>query len=145
MDPDNTAGTPSPADSARRIKDAAATAAERAKTIAADRVDAEAQGIHTAGLSTASALRRAADEIGASHGWIGRGLHKSADTIERATQSLSAGDLDRAVHQIGAFARRQPALFIGASVALGFALSRIGKTAVERSKDDDALDRSMGY
>jgi hypothetical protein len=36
---------------------------------------------------------------------------------------------------LNGFARRQPALFLGASLALGFALARVGKTAIEQSSE----------
>ena len=42
-------------------------------------------------------------------------------------------------------ARRNPALFLGASVALGFALARVGKTAIERSTDADTNEQYNPY
>ena len=49
------------------------------------------------------------------------------------TNSLTSGDLSQTLNGLSDFARRQPAIFLGASVALGFALSRIGKTALEEA------------
>mgnify|MGYP000512920717 CR=1 FL=1 len=40
------------------------------------------------------------------------------------------------------FAKRQPAIFLGASVALGFALARIGKTAIEEAAPATSADAS---
>jgi hypothetical protein len=65
--------------------------------------------------------------------WLGQGLRASADAIERARASMS-GNMDEAVQEVCAFARRQPALFIGAGIALGFALARVGKTAMSSSQ-----------
>ena len=46
----------------------------------------------------------------------------------------------RGVSDLNAFARRNPAIFLGASVALGFALARVGKTAIERATEDNSTD-----
>ncbi|MGD9966506.1 MAG: hypothetical protein AB7T59_08305 [Hyphomonadaceae bacterium] len=133
-----------PADSARRIKDSASTVIERGKEAAASTVEEGAQRVKTSADGAASALRRAAEECENENRWIGAALRKSADGIERATRSLDGGDVSRALDDLNGFARRNPALFLGASVALGFALARVGKTAVERVSDS-AAEESDSY
>jgi hypothetical protein len=123
-----------PSDPARRIKDAATNTVDRVKEAATQRAEQGVQQAASGAHNTADALRRAADTVGEENAWIGTALRKSAEGIERATQSLEGGDLSRGMADLSAFARRQPALFLGASVALGFLLARVGKTALENNQ-----------
>lgn len=124
-----------PADAARRIKDSASNLIDRGKEAAASTVEKGAERARSSAQSTAGALRRAADDVETDNRWIGSALRKSADGLERAATSLEGGDISRAVDDLNGFARRNPALFLGASLAVGFALARVGKTAVERASD----------
>jgi hypothetical protein len=141
---DNTTGgpgaDPTPADAARRIKDSAATVVDRGKQEAAHLAEQGAERVASSAQTTASALRRAADDVEPDNAWIGKALRKSADSLEQATRSLAGGDLSSGMTQLNSFARRQPAIFLGASVALGFALARVGKTAIERAGDSGDRD-----
>lgn len=124
-----------PADATRRIKDSASTLIDRGKEAAASTVEKGAEKARSSAQSTAGTLRRVADDVEPDNRWIGSALRKSADGIERAAASLEGGDISRAVDDMNGFARRNPALFLGACVAAGFALARVGKTAVERAND----------
>lgn len=141
MDNSNGPTGVSPADPTRRIKDSATTVVDRAKHAASQQLGEGAQRVTDSAHNAASALRRAADDVQSENDFIGVALRKTADTIDRATQSFSGGDLNRTLEDLNGFARRQPALFLGASFALGFAVARIGKTAVERSASN-GLDQS---
>jgi hypothetical protein len=136
---DTSNGTPgvdaTPADSARRIKDSASTVIDRGKEAAASTVEQGAERVKTSADSAASALRRAAADVESDNRWIGSALRKSAEGIERASASLSGGDISTALDDLNGFARRNPAIFLGASLAVGFALARVGKTAIERATD----------
>jgi hypothetical protein len=133
-----------PGDAARRIKDSASTVIERGKEAAATAAERGAARAKASADTAASALRRAADDVEPDSRWIGAALRKSADGLEMATRSLSDGDVTRALDDINGFARRNPAVFLGASFALGFALARVGKTAIERATDG-ASEQSDGY
>lgn len=141
-------GTPgaseTPADSARRIKDSASTLIDRGKEAAAETVEKGAERAKSSADSAANALRRAADDVEGDNRWIGSALRKSAEGIERATASLEGGDLSRSLDDLNGFARRNPAIFLGVSLALGFALARVGKTAVE-SVTDSATEQGDSY
>jgi hypothetical protein len=137
---DGTGSTSTSADPKERVKDAAASvkstaasALERGKQLVGDAAQKGADRANTVAESTASALRRAAEDVEGDNRMIGTALRKGSETIERAAQSLQGGDLSRVVDDLNGFARRQPALFLGASVALGFALARVGKTAIEQN------------
>jgi hypothetical protein len=131
---------PTPADAARRIRDSADTVIERGKEAAQSTVERGVERAAGSAESAASALRRAADELQDDNAWIGAGLRKAAQGLERASDSLSGGNFGRALDDLNGFARRQPALFLGASLALGFALARVGKTAVERAGADGGVE-----
>ena len=143
---ENSNGTPgvstTPAESARRIKDSASSVIDRGKEAAAEAVNEGVDRVAGSAESAASALRRAAADVDSDHAWIGSALRKGADGLERASQSLSGGDFTRALDDLNGFARRQPALFLGASLALGFALARVGKTAIEQATDQSGTDNS---
>ena len=123
-------------DAARRIKQAASGAMSAAKDVASDAVTKGAERVERTSHGAAQALRRAADDCVAENAWIGSALRKSADGLERATGAIAGGDMHRILDDVNGFARRQPALFLGVSLALGFAAARIGKTAIERARTD---------
>ena len=129
-------------DAAKTVKDTAATALERGKQLLGDAATKGADRATSSAEATSSALRRAAADIEGDNRMIGTALRKGADTIERAAQSLQGGDLSRVVDDLNGFARRQPALFLGASVALGFALARVGKTALEENTEGSTTART---
>jgi hypothetical protein len=136
--PDGLTGQ-APADATRRVKDAASTVVERGKEAANDAAAKGAERVTTVAGSTASALRRAAEDVEGENRMIGTALRRGAESIERAAHSLHGGDLSRVVEDLNGFARRQPALFLGASLALGFALARVGKTGLEQSADGASM------
>jgi hypothetical protein len=145
---DGTATAPAtPEDASRRMKDAAGTVkdaagdvVDRGKRAAADLAADGARRASGMAENTASALRRAAEDVEPDNRLIGVALRRSAEGIERAAQSLHGGDISQTVDDLNGFARRQPALFLGASLALGFALARVGKTAIERAPHEDRSD-----
>lgn len=145
---DNSNGAPgtTPADAARRIKeaashvkDAATTAIDRGREAAVTKVQAAvsegADRARSSTESTSSALRRAAADLQDDNAWIGTGLRTAADYLEKAGGQLLDGDLNRVADNLNSFARRQPALFLGGSLALGFIIARLGKTALENSSE----------
>ena len=86
------------------------------------------------GHTTASRFRELAGQVEGDLPWLSGAFTKSAEGLDSVTNSLTRGDMSQTLKTLSDFARRQPAIFIGASVALGFALSRIGKTALESAQ-----------
>lgn len=127
-------------DSARRIADAGAAALDQTKQAAQHKLEQGAERVAGSAHAAAESLRRAAGEVQTEHAWIGAALRKSADGIEAATQSLAGGDIERGMRDLNQFARRQPAIFLGAAFAMGFAMSRVGKTAIEKVTEERAAD-----
>ena len=131
-------------DAANRVKEAAGSAVHDIKTAAGgaikDAKNAAFQKVEDArakagdmGHSTASRFRELAGQVEQDLPWLSGAFTKSADGLESVTDSLTRGDISQTLNGLTDFAKRQPALFIGASVALGFALARIGKTALEEA------------
>jgi hypothetical protein len=147
---DNSNGTPgaspTPADSARRLKDSATTVIDRTKQAAVDKAQEGVQQLASGVQSATSALRRVADDVEVDNSLIGAALRKSADSIDQATRAFSDGDISRVVDDVNGFARRQPAVFLGVSLALGFALARVGKAALESAQrtEDEPLTQMPG-
>lgn len=85
--------------------------------------------------TAAATLREASSGLDEELPWLAGALRKGADGIEHLSDGLGKGDLSTAMNAVSDFARRQPALFIGLSVAAGFALARVGKTAMEGAQE----------
>jgi hypothetical protein len=85
--------------------------------------------------TAANTLRSTANNLDGELPWMKTALNKTADGFEHLTSALNKGDVNQVMSAVGDFARRQPALFMGLSVAAGFALARVGKTALESSGD----------
>jgi len=121
-------------DAARRVRDAAGEAVSDAKHVAMQGVEDARAKAGDKGLSTASRLRELAGQVEGELPWMSTAFTKSADGLESITHALTKGDLNQSMSGMTEFARRQPAIFLGASVALGFALSRLGKAALEQGQ-----------
>jgi hypothetical protein len=115
----------------------ARTAKDELARQAAGRKDEVAEGIS----SLADHVRASAGNLRRDEAWLadlldegGRQLGSLAETLKRRDFGSLIGALER-------FARREPAVFAGASVALGFATARLARsTAERRSGDKSGLD-----
>lgn len=117
---------------AGEMKDKAMGAVDSAQHKAADQA-----------RTAAHALRETADGLNGEIPWMKTALNKTADGFDHLTSALNKGDVSQALNAVTEYARRQPALFMGLSVAAGFALARVGKTAIESAQpaetDSDLL------
>ena len=131
-------------EASQRVKDAAGAAVHDIKSAAGSALK-DAQGIAMKGVeetrakagdmghTTASRFRDLATQMETDMPWLSGAFTKSADGLDSVTNSLTGGNVGDTLNGLSDFARRQPAIFLGASVALGFALARIGKTALEEA------------
>lgn len=101
------------------VKETVASAAETQKGKLADRVDSLAHSIHRSGT-----------QLEGEQDWIAKLVERGAAELGSLADTLRTNDLQSLVGNLDGLARRQPALFLGASVVAGFALSRVGKVAV---------------
>lgn len=81
----------------------------------------------------ADAARNAAQQFD-EHGSpaVAEYIQRAAAGLEQFSDTMRSRDVSALVEDVEGFARRQPAVFIGASVALGFLLTRFLKSSSER-------------
>lgn len=116
------------------VKDETDTVRHKAMGLIGDAQTKAADQTRTA----ATKLRDTANGLDGEVPWMKTALEKTADGFERLNSALGSGDVNELFDTVKDFAKRQPALFLGLSVAAGFALARVGKTAVEGSQSADA-------
>jgi len=124
-------------DAVHLAKDAAKDAVHTAKDRARDAAEGMQSKAADQARSAAHTLRDTADNLNGELPWMKTALNKTADGFDHITSALNKGDVSQALNSVSDFARRQPALFLGLSVAAGFALARVGKTALEGLKPDE--------
>lgn len=118
-------------EAAHRVREAADGAVKDVKHAALQSADDVRTKAGDMGHTTASRFRELAGQVESDLPWLSGAFTKSADGLDNVTNFLTRGDMSQTLNTLSDFARKQPAIFIGASVALGFALSRVGKTALE--------------
>jgi hypothetical protein len=111
-----------------------AGAAQSRKEGIADQIDGLAKTVHRAG-----------SEFEGQQDWLARAIGQGAAELEGLASALRKKDLGEIVSDVRGFAERQPAIFIGAALAAGFALARFGKIAAgDLSKADLPTLREVG-
>jgi hypothetical protein len=82
----------------------------------------------------AGALRRAAGEMGKGEGGpASRVAEAAADNLQRFSRALREKDFESLVRDAESFARRQPAVFLGAAAVAGFLAVRFLKSSSNRN------------
>ncbi len=119
-----------------QAKDVAQEAQARGASLAGaveDRVGATAQsqkeGLADRLQDVAEAVHRSGEQLEGHQDWIAGLVEKGADELTTLANTLRTNDLRSLMGSLEDLARRQPALFVGASLAAGFALARVGKVA----------------
>ena len=110
-----------------RARETALSALERQKAEAANQID----GIAKALKAAADALQE--QEVGPAAVYAGR----AAESLSSMAEALNHQDLQSLLQRTRDMARRQPALFVGGAVALGFGLARFLKTSAEEDTSDE--------
>ena len=139
--PEPASSAPAPVDQA---KAAAGDVAETASALAG-----QAQQKLTGTLATqkgaaadfveqlAQTVQRSGEQFEGKQDWIASAVGRGAAELNTLAGSLRDKDFGELVGEAQAFASRQPALFMGAALAAGFAVARLGKVvAGDLSRDD---------
>ncbi len=109
-----------------QVKDKAIGAVEEQKAGVADQIE-----------NLASSVRKSGEQFSGQQDWIASAIERAAAELSTLATSLRENDVNALFGQARTFARQQPAVFIGASFAAGFALARFGKiVAADVSRDD---------
>lgn len=103
-------------------------AKQRAKDVASEQKDAAAAQLG----SISRGLRDAAEAMHGDSELAGRYAGRAAEGLERLSQDLSGADFDELVTRTESYARRNPAVFMGAAVAAGFLFARFLKSSSGR-------------
>lgn len=115
-----------------RAKEHTQTVLEQQKSAAADQIGGLASALH----QTADSLQQQ------NYGFVAQYTERAARSLEDMAESLRARDINELIGQCEQLARRQPALFVGSSVALGFAFARFFKSSAEQGYAADYGDES---
>ncbi len=125
------------ADAVGHAKDVAQDAQARAASLAGElggraTAAAETQKSDLAGRleEVAQAVHRSGEQLEGHQDWLAHLVEQGADELGTLAGTLRANDLQSLLGSLGSLASRQPALFVGASMAAGFALARVGRVAV---------------
>jgi hypothetical protein len=121
------------------LKEGLSSQARAQKDNVADRIGSVAQRVH-----------QTADDLRDREGWLAGLMDRGAQELDSIADDIRRSDVSSLLDSVEVFARRQPALFMGASVALGFALSRVARSGGESrygSYDDESSygRRDHGY
>lgn len=94
----------------------------------------------------ARSVHGTSEQFAGKQDWIARAIDGGAQELSSLAQALRGSDLTDLFAQVQSFARRQPGVFIGASLAAGFAVARLGKVlAADLSRDDLPTMPEVGH
>lgn len=100
----------------------ASSVAEEQKKNVAEYLDGVAKAVHQSG-----------EQLEGQSEWVAHMVERGAAELSTLANTLRSNDLQSLMGDLGSLARRQPALFVGASMAAGFALARVGRIAASGS------------
>lgn len=89
-----------------------------------DHVELRKNGIADRLSAVAARAQRSAGDLRRDEPWLGELVGRGAEELDALASELRHNDVGDLMGSVETFARRQPALFMGATVALGYALTR---------------------
>lgn len=127
----------------REGKERAKEAARRAAAEGKDELEAQSEVAAARVDDVADAIGSAAsrlDEL--EHEGLAEYANQMASALSNMSQKLRDKSVDELAHDVSDLARRNPALFLLGSVALGVGLSRFAKATRRRQGDGETADDS---
>ncbi len=85
----------------------------------------------------AAAAHQAGEHFKGNQDWIARIVESGAEELGTLASTLRTNDLQSLMGKLGDLARRQPAIFMGAAMAAGFAAVRLGRVAAAGASKED--------
>jgi len=85
----------------------------------------------------AKAIHKSGEQLEGQQDWIASLVERGADELSALASTLRNNDLKGLMGSLEDLARRQPAVFVGASMAAGFAMVRLGKVAAAGLSRED--------
>lgn len=139
------------AGAAEQVRRAAQETGARAREAGEEAVDAAADQARARKEQATNSLRRVADELDHAadacsdeDGWARGLLAQGAASLRNASGYLSGHRLEDLARDTETYARNNPAAYLGASIAAGFVLARLGKTATARARGATSSDIDGG-
>lgn len=144
------------ADSAKNVVDDAKRSAEQAKTRAKQEASQRIDQGRTRAADELDTLAHAADAAAADlrdqdRDSLSNIVGEMAHGISNFAESLRGKSADELIHQANDLARRNPAIFLAGSIAIGLGIARFAKVAKQTSSDEGASassyprDSDSGY
>jgi hypothetical protein len=120
---------------AGQVKQRLTSSATDRKAGIADRLD-----------EVAESLNKSSEQFAGKQDWIAGAIARGGTELGTLASSLRETDPADLLKQVQSFARRRPGLFIGASLATGFAVARFGKiVAADVSRGDLPVMPEVGH
>jgi hypothetical protein len=120
---------------AGQVKQRLTSSANDRKAGIADRLD-----------EVAESLNKSSEQFAGKQDWIAGVIARGGTELGTLATSLRDADPADLLQQVQSFARRQPGLFIGASLVAGFVVARFGKiVAADVSSDDLPVMPEVGH
>ncbi len=104
-------------------------AGEKASSVAEEQKQNVAEYLE----GVAKAVHQSGEQLEGHSDWVAHMVERGAAELSSLASTLRSNDLQSLMGDLGSLARRQPALFVGASMAAGFALARVGRIAATGS------------
>ena len=123
----------------------ATTLTDTAKNTLHSQVDARKSDAVSQAQSLSSALDKAAGELDQSPDWLKSAFRQGAQTIQRFADSIEHKDSRQLTRDVQQFARTNPATFLGACAAAGFAAARVMKAGVDTSSTSAGTGSQGSY
>ena len=124
--------------------DVAHDVASRASSLAGDlggQASASAEGgknaVATQVEDFSKALHRSGEQLEGHQDFLAKLVERGADELGELAATLRSNDLQGLAGKLQMLARQQPALFVGAALAAGFAAVRFGKIAAAGATEAD--------
>ena len=91
-------------------------------------------------------MHKSGEQFAGQQDWVAGAIERGAVELGSLATSLRQNDVASLFGQAKSIAQRQPALFIGAALAAGFAGARLGKSvAADVSRDDLPTMPEVGH
>ena len=106
-------------------------------------IEHQKNGIADRLSAVAERAQTSAGDLRDQEAWLGNLLGRGANELQGLAEEIRRNDVADIMGSVEVFARRQPALFMGATVALGFTLARFvgsGPTAADRYNEPSVRD-----
>jgi len=118
---------------------------EQAKQEATSQLESQKERAVDSLVTVAHALRQTSQHLREQEqGTVGQYIEKAAERVEGLTSYLRSNDVPQLLGETQEFARRQPAMFLGGALALGFLGARFLMSSGQRTSPQRGFNQTTG-